>query len=443
VTIRARLAATYAAALVMVLLVAGAILWWQLGDALKSSVHQTLLERATGAASALENAGQVGLQQGDTPLPGGDFVVMLDAAGHVLDASEGAPAGLSRLTVPGPSEVIWNGTTYAVDLVRMSDGTRIVAGSDMAEMRATLDRLGSTVLVVGGAAAVASLAAGWWLAGRALRPVAAITREAAQIGPADIDHRLPVPRQRDELHGLATTLNGMLDRVAEAVRRQRLFVAAASHDLRTPIAALQAELDLADDDRSSPGELRAAIRTAHADAVRLRELATALLDLAGAEPAGRVLVRAPVCCDDLVEAAFRRVEPLARERGTALQTVACGKVVRVDRVRVEQAITNLVMNAVAYAPAGSAVDVVAHVSPAASGMPAGDELLIDVLDRGPGVPEEFRGRLFEAFAHGAGPKHGSGLGLATAAAAIRAHRGAIGYAPRDGGGARFWVRVPA
>jgi signal transduction histidine kinase len=153
--------------------------------------------------------------------------------------------------------------------------------------------------------------------------------------------------------------------------------------------------------------------------------------------------RAPVCCDDLVEAAFRRVEPLARERGTALQTVACGKVVRVDRVRVEQAITNLVMNAVAYAPAGSAVDVVAHVSPAASGMPAGDELLIDVLDRGPGVPEEFRGRLFEAFAHGAGPKHGSGLGLATAAAAIRAHRGAIGYAPRDGGGARFWVRVPA
>ena len=287
---------------------------------------------------------------------------------------------------------------------------------------------------------------GWWLAGRALRPVAAITAQASLIGATDIERRLPVPPRRDDLHALATTLNGMLDRVAEALRRERTFVAAASHDLRTPIAALQAELELAQDARTTDPELRIALRAAHADAVRLGELATALLDLAAADADGRTLARSPVTADLILESVARRVEPLAREHGTHILREAPSRVVRVDRVRLEQALTNLVINAITYGPAGAEVELVARFEQADQpGLGAGGAILaIDVLDRGPGIPKEFAKGLFERFHRGPNAVgQGHGLGLATAAAAIHAHRGSIGFEPRSSGGTRFWVRLPA
>ena len=286
----------------------------------------------------------------------------------------------------------------------------------------------------------------WWLAGRALRPVALITKEAALIGAADLDRRLPVPRQRDELQALASTLNGMLDRVAEALRRQRIFVAAASHDLRTPIAALQTELELAEDERTTAEELRSALQAAHADVVRLGELATALLDLASVDSDGRALVRSAVRADLLVEAVARRVAPLARERATRLLQVAPARVVHVDRMRLERALTNLVVNAITYGPPAAVVEIVAHVEtvdPPGDG-DAGTFLLIEVLDRGPGVPDELAEHLFQPFLRGPNASEpGTGLGLATAAAAIRAHHGTLGVERREGGGSRFWLRVPA
>jgi two-component system, OmpR family, sensor kinase len=302
---------------------------------------------------------------------------------------------------------------------------------------------------VGGIATLSSLAGGWWLAGRALRPVALITAEASQISAADIERRLPVPPHNDELRALATTLNGMLDRVAEGLRRQRTFVAAASHDLRTPIAALQAELELAEDVRTTDSELRSAVRAAHADAVRLGALATGLLDLAAADADGRALVRSPVRTDLLVESVARRVEPLARERGGSIKRIAPDRLVRVDRVRLEQALTNLMVNAITYGPPSGEVEVVAQVDPVpgpganGNGHATGTVLSIEVLDRGPGVPAEIANLLFEPFHRGpnaVGP--GTGLGLATAAAAIRAHHGSIGFEPRSGGGTRFWIRLP-
>jgi signal transduction histidine kinase len=223
-------------------------------------------------------------------------------------------------------------------------------------------------------------------------------------------------------------------------------VAEASHDLRTPIAALQAELELADDPGTTGPQLRTAVRAAHADSVRLAELATALLDLAGADTGGRALVRAPVKTGLLLESVARRVGPLAREHRTRVTRAAPGRLARVDRVRLEQALTNLVVNAITYGPPGAEVEVVAAFDPIdESGRPEASSILsIDVLDRGPGVPPELASTLFEPFHRGPNAvRPGNGLGLATAAAAIRAHHGTIGFEPRIGGGARFWVRLPA
>ncbi len=446
-TVRARLTVIYASAMLLTLVLAGGVLWWQLRSALRASLDQALETRAGVALTAIENQGQAGIQESDGTTAPGVFVQIFDGQGQSIDATAGAPAGL-RPPPPGvrTAEVVLGSITYALHIVAGDGGVRVVAGSSLASLDSTLDRLARSLLLVGMMAAAVSLAGGWWLAGRALRPVAVLTAEAAEIGAADVERRLPVPGQRDELQALAITLNGMLERVAEALRRQRVFVAAASHDLRTPIAALQAELDLADDARTTDTELRAAVRAAHADVVRLGELAAALLDLAGADADGRALLRSPVRTDQLIDSVVRRVEPLARHRDIRIAQAAPARLVRVDRVRIEQALMNIVGNAIAYGPPGSVVEIIARVDDASAPAPAetAATMAIEVLDRGPGIAPEHAETLFLPFRRGpnaTGP--GSGLGLATAAAAIRAHHGAIGFEPRIGGGTRFWFTVPA
>lgn len=445
-TIRFRLALIYVGAIVITIGLVGVLVWWQFGTALRSSLDQTLETRAAAAVTGFENNGQSGLQEGDAAGPPGVFVLVIDGQGGIIDTTAGVP---SEFTAPTAglttADVVAGGSTYATHTVAGEGGLRVVAGSSLTAVTATLDRLARSLVVVGGIAAIASLAGGWWIAGRALRPVALITAEASQISAVDIERRLPVPSRNDELRALATTLNGMLDRVADAIRRQRTFVAAASHDLRTPIAALQAELELAEDARTTDQELRAAVRAAHGDAVRLGDLATALLDLAAADANGRALVRSPVRTDRLVESVVRRVESVARARDTTLSQSAPGRLIRVDRVRLEQALTNLLVNAITYGPEHEVVEIVAHFEDVAQPAPDGTDtlLMIEVLDRGPGLPAEFADRLFEPFHRGPNATgSGTGLGLATAAAAVKAHHGSIGCEPRPGGGTRFWIRLP-
>jgi len=445
-TIRLRLALTYGAAIAITIALVGVVVSWQLATALRTSLDQTLEARATAAMTSLENSGQSGLQEGDLSGPPGVFLAIFDAQGRTIDATAGVPLGL----VPAAAgvarfELTTPGSTYVLHMATADTGIRVVAGSSLRGIQDTLDRLSRSLVIVGGIAVIASFVGGWWLARRALGPVALITTEAAQIGATDLDRRLPVTSRHDELQGLALTLNGMLDRVADALRRQRTFVASASHDLRTPIAALRTELELAEDPRTTEPELRAAVRAAHADAVRLGELATALLDLAAVDADGRTVVRAPVGTDVIVESVARRTEALARQREAAVTHSAPRQIVRVDRLRLEQALTNIVINAITYGPPGVEVNVVARVERADSGdgPEQGSILSVDVLDRGSGIPPEFAGQLFEPFRRGPNAGgHGSGLGLATAAAAIRAHHGSIGFEARSGGGTRFWIRVP-
>jgi two-component system OmpR family sensor kinase len=444
VTIRTRLAIAYGGVAIMILIVLGAVVWWRFGVALRSSLDQTLQERATSTIDALQNdgQGQAGLQEGDVGLGAGTFIAVFDGQGHLVDATSNSPTGLA-LPAAGYAggEISVGDTLYEIAVARADGGPTVVAGSKFAVIDDTLVSLGRLLLAVGGAAAALAFLGGWWFAGRALRPVALLTSEAAQIGAGDLERRLPPASHRDELGALTDTLNGMLDRVEDSVRHQRAFIAAASHDLRTPVSALQAELELADTDRSTPRELRAAVRRARADALRLGELATALLDLASVETGGRVLVLAPVHIDDLIAGVVRRVMPVAREREILVRHDAPTLVVEVDRVRLEQAVANLVLNAIEYSPAGSAVEVHASLDP--SDESSRTWLLVEVRDSGPGVPESFVDRLFRPFERGPNATgSGAGLGLASAAAAIEAHDGTIGYQPGAGGGSRFWIRLP-
>ena len=453
-TSRTRLTLAYAGAIGLTLALAGMVVWWQLGAMLRASLDQTLQTRAADVATSLENGGQVGLQEGNATAPG-VFTLIVDTGGRLVDATAGAPAGLPVPQANAGREVRQGGVAYLLRAVPAPGGGVVVAGSSLGPIERAQASLAVVLLGVGMGAGLFSLLGGWWLAGRALRPVAALTLEAAAIGAADLDRRLPAPSADDELGRLARTLNGMLERLERGVRQQRTFVAAASHDLRGPLAALQAELELADHPRADADALRGAIRAAHADTVRLGDFATALLELSTAEADGRALARRPVRVAALVESVVARTGALAAQRQVTVVGRACERAVEIDRVRLEQSIGNLLTNAILYSPAGSQVDLLAEVDDAASDRaPAGSRgeldpaqgpaLVVEMLDRGPGLPDAVREHLFEPFRRGpnaTGP--GFGLGLATAAAGVRAHRGTIGAEPREGGGTRFWLRVPA
>jgi signal transduction histidine kinase len=232
----------------------------------------------------------------------------------------------------------------------------------------------------------------------------------------------------------------MLTRVEEAAKRQRAFVVGASHDLRTPLASLRTELELALADPSDREGLLAAVEGAHADAVRLSELANGLLRLAAAEPGGVPIDPQTFGLRPLMTESVGLVERGAADGTVDVALHVPDEEVRADRTRLQQALVNLLSNAVRFAPPTTSVEVEAAIDPG-----AGSRVLrVEVLDRGPGVAADLRDTLFEPFARSRTTRSsGSGLGLATAAAAVRAHGGAIGYDDRPGGGARFWFWIPA
>jgi signal transduction histidine kinase len=227
----------------------------------------------------------------------------------------------------------------------------------------------------------------------------------------------------------------MLDRLEQAAERERGFVASASHELRTPLALLRAELELALREGRSPSELRAAVASAAAESDRLAQLAEDLLVLARADE-GRLPVR-PERLDaaELLESTARRFEARAREAGRDLQVRTGDGPIYADRLRAEQALANLVDNALRHGD--GAVELCAE--------PSGDGVRLHVLDRGPGFDPSLNGHAFERFTRGdpARSRGGTGLGLAIVDAIARSHGRTAGGGERPGGGADVWVELPA
>lgn len=432
-SIRTRLAVSYGAGVVLTLVIVGLFVWSRMGVALRDSLETTLETRADAVLASLEN-GASGLQEGDQTAPG-VFVALYAADGSLTDASSDAPAGIRPINGVLDS----GGRRYLLRAQTSSDGTIVVAGADLQPITDTQAALARLLIGVGLAVGAASLMGGWLLAGRALRPVQRLIDDATALGPGDLDRRLASPVRMDEVGRLTLTLNAMLDRIAESVERQRLFVAMASHELRTPLAALRAELEIVDRDDASLSDYREAVHEAQGDVIRLTSLATSLLEVAESREDAHSISRTPVQLRELAGSVIRSVDPLARQRGMAIELDVPDEVVWVDRTRIEHALGNLLNNAVEYGHRGREVDVRGRIE----GEPGGRTLTVEVLDRGPGLGDDLPDDLFAPFrrgSHARGP--GSGLGLATVAGAVRAHGGAFGAENRDGAGARFWFAVP-
>jgi signal transduction histidine kinase len=231
------------------------------------------------------------------------------------------------------------------------------------------------------------------------------------ISASRLGDRLPVPQSSDEISRLGETLNDMLARIETTMERERSFVADASHELRTPLAHLKAEVELALESPRSHGELETALRSVASETDRLVQLAEDLLLLARVDEGTLPIRRQDVRVDELLNGIARRFERRAREEGRAIEVSANGTHLNVDRLRVEQALGNLVENALRHGDGTIRL--------------AGDTQTLRVSDEGPGFPPGFAPRAFERFtraddSRGTG---GAGLGLAIVAAVAEAHGG--------------------
>jgi heavy metal sensor kinase len=445
--IRLRLALVFALAMAFVLAGAGWFVYERVGSDLSRSLDQQLRGRAQDLSALVRRGGSVGGTGGPLVERGESFAELLTAGGRVLDATPPIgrtlllrPSELARArqetvftnrpSVPGLDE---GARLLALRVTRSGQRLILVVGATRGDRAETLSSLRDAFLIGGPLALLVASLAGYALAGAALRPIEAMRRRAAEISSSSLDERLPVAKAGDEVSRLGETLNEMLERLEDGLLRERSFVADASHELRTPLALLKTELEVALRRARSPEELEDALRSAAASTDRLARLADDLLLLARAEQGRVPLKRERVDLLDVLDAVAGSFAARAETEGRTVRVDGDDAIVlAADRLRLEQALSNMVDNAFRHGRGAITLDARARAGFAE----------LHVVDEGVGFPDGFTGRAFDRFSSADGEGDGSGLGLAIVETIADAHGGHTGAGNRREGGADVWFSVP-
>lgn len=428
-SLRARITLLATALFTLALMLAGLILVFTVGKSLLSTLDSSA-ERSGAEVAALVQSGRLPAQV-LAGSGGVSLVQVVDQNNRVVAASPGADSAVSLVTAEELARVR-QGRRLTVSGERASSDEPLRVVAVRADVRAgprtvlvatdlgrVLDsaRLLQRGLLFGGPLIIAAMAAlTWWFVGLTLRPVAALQRGAAALSATGLARsRLPVPDAEDEIHQLATTLNNMLDRLDTATTKQRQFIGDAAHELRSPIASLRLQLEVAQrlDDA---GGVRELTEDALKDVDRLSNLIDDLLTLARSDERGPVRARIPLRLDELVATVadgYRDVRvPVRVDTPEAVTVVG-------DRDGLRRVLVNLLDNGVRYAR--SEVTVSVRVQQ--------DGALLRVRDDGPGVPANKRERVFDRFYRldtaRSREQGGTGLGLPIVREIVNAHGGSV------------------
>jgi two-component system, OmpR family, sensor histidine kinase VanS len=283
---------------------------------------------------------------------------------------------------------------------------------------------------------VVSVALGWLVAGRVLRPLRTMTATTRQISERNLNERLALPGPRDELKDLADTIDGLLARLEAHVAEQQRFAANASHELRTPLALTQTLLDVArnDPDRDA-GELVARLHEVNSRAIDLTE---ALLLLSRADQ--RTFTRERVDLSLMAEEATETLLPLAEARGVTIETSGDTTPTVGSHALLLQLTTNLVHNAIVH-------NLSAHGTVWVTTSVDSDGAVLTVENTGENLPPQLVATLDEPFQRGTErirtDHAGVGLGLAIVKRITQAHDGALTLTPRTAGGLCVTVQLPS
>ena len=435
VPIRIRMAALLALAMMLVLGGAGLFVYLRVEHDLDESVDAALEARVSAvAASGRADAGSAGDDEDG-------FAQRLGADGRVLDRTGGVtgsaltPSELARAA--GDDDVEADREIEGIDgtarLLAEADGSEIVVvGQSLEDRDETLSALAGAFALGAPAAALVVALLGYGLAAAGLRPVERMRRRAEMVSLEGEHEPLPLPDARDEIHRLGTTLNAMLDRLRSSYERERRFVADASHELRTPVAVIKAELESALRRAPADPELREPLAAAVDECDRLAQLAEDLLVLARSGDGALAVRPRRLDAGEMLEHVRTRFAARAAERGRVIAVDAPeGLALDGDELRLSQALGNLVDNALRH---GTGTITLAARQ-------AGGAVELTVTDEGPGLPPGLADRAFERFTRGdeARTRGGAGLGLAIVRAIAEAHGGTAEL----GAGSAVRLRLPS
>ncbi len=459
--LRVRLTLWYGTALGLILVAFGGALYAMLAHGLRDQIDRSLDETAAVATRALEQHRV------------GPFLPFEDLAAEfpelaVLDRSFQifSPAGkvaiqspnLGRLDIPlsrAALEAALSGRA-TLESVRFRDGSSfrllsapilldgalvniIQVGTSLRPVEEVLHRLVLVLLVSLPVALAAALGGGWFLAGRALRPVEAITLAAGRIAAGDLTQRLTVAQSPDEIGRLAATFNDMIARLEVSFRQVRQFSADASHELRTPLTVMKGETELALRRPRPAEDYRLVLESSLEEIDRMSGIVEELLFLSRADLGEVRIERRPVRLDALVEDVQRQAAVLGQEQDVHVSVGTMEPVtVQGDELRLRELLLNLVDNAVKYSRRGGKVEL--------SLARNGNQVRLTVADQGIGISDEAQARIFDRFyradeARAHAPK-GTGLGLSICKWIAEAHHGRIEVWSTAGGGSRFTVILP-
>jgi signal transduction histidine kinase len=358
-------------------------------------------------------------------------------APHDLPAASALPAKGSILEFgAGPKRLRSLRRSFTVN------GHRFVVetGSTLTKSDQTLLLFRNGLLLISPAVFVMAGLAGHLVSRRALKPVAAIAREAQRIHDGNLQTRLPQPRARDELAHLSATLNEMLERIESGVRSVRDFTSYASHELRTPVALIRSEVDLALQFKRSNSEYREALEVVGAEAQRMTSLLDSLLFLARADAGAEQVQLQRVDALPLCHQACEKWRPLIEKaRVRFYQDLPAGPVpVLADPAYLQRLLTIILENAGKYTLAGGSV----HFKLVA----LDHQVRFEISDTGIGIPIGDRDRIFRRFCRGSNAREvnaqGSGLGLALAVWIAEQHRTTIAVESEPGAGSSFSWALP-
>jgi heavy metal sensor kinase len=447
-SVRVRLTLWYVAAMTLVLAVyAGAILAY-VGRSASQLLNQQLRSDFQWTTVMVEQTAEGGITwNGEESIEEHPWLQVWDSHGKLLFrndvALEQPKVGMDLSNLP--DDTIVRAPTGGVPLRVLSRrgeiaGSPVViqVGRSEETMRDQIRTVG-LILLLGLPLAVATAGfGGYALAKRALAPIERMTERAETITAERLGDRLPVGNPDDEMGRLATVFNATLARLQQSFDQMRRFTADVSHELRTPLTAIRSVGEVGLRGRRDEGGYRAIIGSMLEEVDRLAVLVDRLLTLSRAETGEARLSIEPIALKDLAASVVADLSVLAEEKSqqVVIETHGAPRALG-DRLMVRQALINLVDNAIKFAPTGSGIVVRVGES--------NGRAIVDVIDRGPGIPPAARDHIFDRFFRadaGSADAGGSGLGLSIAKSAVETTSGTLTLEESDERGSTFRITLP-
>ena len=361
---------------------------------------------------------------------GRSYYVIWGPRGELVDQSDPG----RRVEQPGHA-----GDGRREQTVQAAGGATVLVGRDIADLRRAERGIVLNVALAGIATLAIAIVGGWFVAGRALAPIARISRAARAMSEGDLHARIAVEHTESELEQVASTLNEAFDRLRFVVDQERQFIADASHELRTPISVLRAETEWALDRERTTQQYKDALAVGRRAALRMQDIVERLLALVRAEMAPDVREPAPVAIRQLLDEVAAWLAPMAQARGIRLAIDGDPFAVNGDAEQLREALNNVIANAILYNDAGGSVTI--------STRQYGTRARIEVAATGIGIPPEAVPRVFDRFFRVDKARSrdvgGSGLGLSIARTILVAHGGDITCSSEPGVGSMFVISLPA